>query len=117
MPSCVVSLTALCMSNVDSFSDTSWLSNCIGVSMTPFPDQHFFSTGLGMARRSTLFWKWEIEVKSGRRVDRSDLNAPRSFQACGQTVKRRIVVFLGPRRQRIDEVEIIPLEEFLAELQ
>ena len=60
---------------------------------------------------------WAIEVKSGRRVDRSDLNALRSFQAGGQTVKRRIVVFLGPRRQRIDEVEIIPLEEFLAELQ
>ena len=59
---------------------------------------------------------WAIEVKSGRRVHRSDIRALKSFHGGGKTVKRRIVVFLGPRRQLIDEMEIIPLEEFLAQL-
>ena len=59
---------------------------------------------------------WAIEVKSGRRVDRRDLRALKSFQGGRKTVERRTVVFLGPRRQRIDEVEIIPLEEFLEQL-
>ncbi len=29
-------------------------------------------------------------------------------------VTRRLVVFLGPRRQQIDGVEALPLDEFLA---
>ena len=59
---------------------------------------------------------WAIEVKSGRRVDRSDLRGLISFQSNKVPVKRRLVVFLGPRRQEVDDVEIVPLDDFLAEL-
>ena len=56
---------------------------------------------------------WGIEVKASRRVDRRALRGLRSLSARGDRVKRRIVVFLGPRRQVLDGVEILPLEEFL----
>ena len=39
-----------------------------------------------------------------------------AFTEHARKVTRRIVVFLGTRRQRIDGVEVLPLEEFLAEL-
>ena len=57
---------------------------------------------------------WGIEVKASRRVDRSMLSGLASFAAQNDRVKRRIVVFLGPRRQQIDGVEALPLDEFLA---
>jgi len=59
---------------------------------------------------------WGIEVKASRRVDRAGLSGLRSFGETLPRVKRKIVVFLGPRAQRIDDVEVLPLEEFLAEL-
>ena len=36
-----------------------------------------------------------------------------AFAARHDRVRRRIVVFLGPRRQRLDGVEALPLGEFL----
>ncbi len=58
---------------------------------------------------------WAIEVKASRRVDARDL---KGFDALADRtrVSRRIVVFLGPRRQRLEGIEVIPLEDFLAEL-
>jgi len=59
---------------------------------------------------------WGIEVKASRTVDARDL---RGFDALADRVsrlKRRIVVFLGSRRQKIGNVEAIPLEIFLDEL-
>ena len=56
---------------------------------------------------------WGIEVKSSRRVDRGMLRGLNAFSARHDRVRRRIVVFLGPRRQHLDGVEALPLEEFL----
>lgn len=59
---------------------------------------------------------WAIEVKASRTVDTRDL---RSFQALSERtrrLKRRLVVFLGGRRQKMGETEVVPLEGFLDEL-
>ena len=39
-----------------------------------------------------------------------------SFAAQNDRVRRRIVVFLGARRQQLDGAEALPLDEFLAML-
>ncbi len=59
---------------------------------------------------------WAIEVKASRQVDVRDLKGIQAFADHARTLTRRIVVFLGARAQRLDRVEILPLEEFLAEL-
>ena len=59
---------------------------------------------------------WGIEVKSGRQVTRSMLRGLASLASRGDRVRRRIVVFLGERRQLLDGVEVLPLTDFLAEL-
>ena len=59
---------------------------------------------------------WGIEVKAGHRVTRSMLRGLRSLASRSDRVKRRIVVFLGERRQLLDGVEVLPLSDFLAEL-
>ena len=59
---------------------------------------------------------WGIEVKASRRVSRRMLSGLSSLASRSDRVKRRIVVFLGPRRQLLDGVEVLPLEEFLASL-
>jgi hypothetical protein len=59
---------------------------------------------------------WGIEIKASRTIDARDA---RGFQALAERtrrLKRRIVVFLGSRRQRMGEVEALPLEAFLDEL-
>lgn len=59
---------------------------------------------------------WGIEVKASRRVDRHDL---KGLDVLEQMVGRRIrklVVFLGARRMKLDAVDVVPLEEFLDEL-
>jgi predicted AAA+ superfamily ATPase len=59
---------------------------------------------------------WAIEVKASRHVDRSSLKGLASFAEHAPRVMRKIVVFLGPRKQRIDNVDILPLQAFLDEL-
>jgi predicted AAA+ superfamily ATPase len=59
---------------------------------------------------------WAIEVKASPRVDARDLKGFDAFAERARKVTRRIVVFLGARRQRIEKVELLPVEEFLAEL-
>ena len=59
---------------------------------------------------------WGIEVKAERRVSRSMLRGLASLAALTDRVKRRIVVYLGERRQLLDGVEVLPLAEFLDEL-
>lgn len=59
---------------------------------------------------------WAIEVKAGHRVDGVVLRGLTSFTERTQRVKRKLVVFLGRRRQRVDGVEVLPLGEFLQEL-
>lgn len=59
---------------------------------------------------------WAIEVKASRHVDARDLKGLEVFSEHARRVTRRIVVFLGARRQRLDGVEVLPLEDFLAEL-
>jgi predicted AAA+ superfamily ATPase len=59
---------------------------------------------------------WGIEIKASRAVDARDL---RGFQALAERTRRltrRIVVFLGSRRQKVGEAEAVPLEAFLDEL-
>ena len=59
---------------------------------------------------------WAIEVKASRHVDRRDLKGLGAFADRARKVVRQIVVFLGARRQRLDDVDVLPVEEFLAEL-
>ena len=59
---------------------------------------------------------WAVEVKASRRVDRAALRGMDSFAQRAGRIARKIVVFLGPRRQRIDDIEVLPLDDFLAEL-
>jgi predicted AAA+ superfamily ATPase len=59
---------------------------------------------------------WGIEVKHARDVDRRSL---RGFEALAEhtpALKRRIVIYLGPRRMKLADAEVIPLREFLDEL-
>ena len=56
---------------------------------------------------------WGIEVKASRRVDRGMLRGLSAFAARNDRVRRRILVFLGPRRQTLNGVEALPLEDFL----
>ena len=56
---------------------------------------------------------WGIEIKASRRVDRRMLSGLSSLSRRSARCTRRIVVFLGTRRQLVDGVEVIPLEEFL----
>ena len=56
---------------------------------------------------------WGVEVKASRRVDRGMLRGLNAFAARNDRVRRRIVVFLGPRRQDLEGVEVLPLAEFL----
>ena len=55
---------------------------------------------------------WGIEVKAGRRARRSVLRGFRSLAERTDRLRRRIVVYLGDRPQRIEDVEVLPFEEF-----
>ncbi|MFV1980864.1 MAG: ATP-binding protein [Rhodothermia bacterium] len=59
---------------------------------------------------------WAIEVKAGRRVDRSVLRGFASLAERVSHIDRKIVVFLGPRRQLLGDVEVLPLMQFLEDL-
>jgi len=59
---------------------------------------------------------WAIEVKASRSVASSSLSGLQSFSERADRVKRKIVLFLGPRRQKMGDVEVLPVEEFLDEL-
>jgi hypothetical protein len=59
---------------------------------------------------------WAIEVKSGRSVGSSDTKGLRAFAERVQRPERSLVVYLGPRRERIDGSEAVPVREFLAGL-
>ena len=56
---------------------------------------------------------WGIEVKSGRRVHTSMLRGLKGLAYRNPQVTRKILVFLGPRPQVLDGVEILPLKDFL----
>ena len=55
-------------------------------------------------------------MKSSRAIGPEALLALNGFAEQARSVKRRIVVFLGPRKQRIDRVEGLPLLDVLGEL-
>jgi predicted AAA+ superfamily ATPase len=59
---------------------------------------------------------WAIEVKASRSATDRDARALAAFAERTSRVTRRIVVFLGPRRQQLDGAEALPLAEFLGEL-
>jgi predicted AAA+ superfamily ATPase len=59
---------------------------------------------------------WGIEVKASRTVDARDLRGFQPLAERTRRLKRRIVVFLGSRRQKLAEAEALPLESFLEEL-
>ena len=59
---------------------------------------------------------WAIEVKASRHVDARDLKGLAAFAERARKVTRQIVVYTGRRRQRIDKVQVLPVEEFLAGL-
>lgn len=59
---------------------------------------------------------WGVEVKASRNVAHADFRGLTALAERFPKVKRRIVVFLGPRPQRSDGVEVLPLKSFLSEL-
>jgi uncharacterized protein len=59
---------------------------------------------------------WGIEVKSSRDSAGVRLSGLKSFQERAGRVNRKIVVFLGNRKQVREGVEFLPLESFLQEL-
>jgi predicted AAA+ superfamily ATPase len=59
---------------------------------------------------------WAIEVKASRTVASQKLGGLRTLADREARVKRRIVVFLGPRRARVDGVELLPALDFFAQL-
>lgn len=56
---------------------------------------------------------WAIEVKSGTRTPDVEPTGMRSLSARTTRLKRKILVFLGSRAQRIEDVECLPLRRFL----
>ena len=59
---------------------------------------------------------WAIEVKASRDLPRGALTGLASFGERARRVTRRIVVFLGSRRQRVGDTEVLPLADFLEDL-
>jgi predicted AAA+ superfamily ATPase len=59
---------------------------------------------------------WGVEVKASRNTASVKPAAFDSLAVQARGLKRRLVVFLGPRRKRLGDVEVLPLAEFLAEL-
>ncbi len=59
---------------------------------------------------------WAIEVKSAGRLTSKARRGLDAFADREPEVKRRIVVYLGTRKQKWDNVEVLPLMEFLRQL-
>lgn len=59
---------------------------------------------------------WGIEVKSGRDSEAVKLSGLSALQERAGKLTRKIVVFLGKRKQLRDGVEFLPVEDFLNEL-
>ena len=59
---------------------------------------------------------WAIEVKASRSVDAGDTKGLGVFADRAGRPARSIIVFLGPRRERVNDSEAIPVREFLEEL-
>ena len=59
---------------------------------------------------------WAIEVNSGRDVNTRAMRGVVAFAQRVPNVTRTLVVYGGSRRQRIGDVEVLPLADFLAEL-
>ncbi len=59
---------------------------------------------------------WAIEAKSSTNVAARDLSGLRAMGDRVGNVRRKTIVFLGTRPQKLDDVEALPLERFLDEL-
>ena len=59
---------------------------------------------------------WAIEVKASRSVDAGDTKGLSAFAEKAGRPARSIIVHLGPRRERVNESEAIPVREFFADL-
>lgn len=59
---------------------------------------------------------WAVEVKASRNLGGWRAAGMESLAERTRRLKRKIVVFLGPRRMRVGDVEAVPLREFLDEL-
>ena len=59
---------------------------------------------------------WAIEAKASRSVHGGDTKGLSAFAERAGRPARSIIVHLGPRRERVNESEGVPVREFLAEL-
>jgi predicted AAA+ superfamily ATPase len=59
---------------------------------------------------------WAIEVKSARDPKEIPRRGFEALSSRTKLLKRKIVVFLGPRARKVDDIEVLPLMTFLAEL-
>jgi predicted AAA+ superfamily ATPase len=59
---------------------------------------------------------WAIEVKASRYVHGGDAKGLNAFADRAGRPARSIIVHLGPRRERVNESEAVPVREFLSEL-
>jgi predicted AAA+ superfamily ATPase len=59
---------------------------------------------------------WAIEIKASRSVSAVKSAAFDSLAQVTGRLKRKLVVFLGPRRQKLGDIDVLPWQEFLNEL-
>jgi predicted AAA+ superfamily ATPase len=59
---------------------------------------------------------WAVEIKYSTRFDPRDIAGLRIFAELAKKKVRSILVYRGPNRQSRDGVEVLPYQEFLAEL-
>jgi predicted AAA+ superfamily ATPase len=88
-------------------------------SLWPQADLHYFRTRDGLKVDFILSVGrklWAIEVKSSTDISRGATTGVVQFAERTPNVERRIVVFLGSRKQLVDGVEVLPLAAFLDEL-
>jgi uncharacterized protein len=59
---------------------------------------------------------WAIEVKASRSVGAGDTKGLRAFAERAGRPAQSLVVYLGSRRERINETDAVPVRQFLDEL-
>jgi predicted AAA+ superfamily ATPase len=59
---------------------------------------------------------WAIEVKAGREVGTRQTASIQRMAETERMVKRKILVYQGTHRRKSNDIEIVPVLDFLSEL-
>jgi len=82
----------------------------------PSLELHFWRTTTGLEVDFILGSKIAIEVKASSLVSNSDLKGLKAIRSESPDLKKCIVVSLEPVARTVDDIEILPYQEFLARL-